>query len=130
LAVEIPIEKTVAGLDRRFLFYTTRSLSILLEFFNGMLSKFSRDYWATQCGQDAYLYLLFQRKLMKLTVGLGVTSLVVSFTVNLFLTDSRKDWIEQSTLGNKAFTTVNAWIHTVLGILFTGAAFYTISEMR
>jgi hypothetical protein len=57
--VEIPIEKNVAGLDRRHLFYTSRSPGILFEFFNKMLSNFNRDYWTTQCGQDAYLYLLF-----------------------------------------------------------------------
>ena len=45
--VEIPIEKNVAGLDRRHLFYTTRSPTILMEFFKGMLQRFGRDYWAT-----------------------------------------------------------------------------------
>jgi len=94
LIVEIPIEKNVEGLDKRHLFYTTRSPSILLDFFKGMLTRFSRDYWATQCGQDAYLYLLFQRKLMKLTLVLGLVSLIVSFSTNLFLAANRKDWIE------------------------------------
>lgn len=45
--VEIPIEKNVEGLDKRHLFYTTRSLSILIEFFKEMLSTFKQDYWST-----------------------------------------------------------------------------------
>lgn len=47
LGVEIPIEKNVEGLDKRHLFYTTRSLSILIEFFKEMLSTFKQDYWST-----------------------------------------------------------------------------------
>ena len=54
--VEIPIERAVPGVNR--LFYTTRSPAILLEFFSGMFSKFKKEYWTQQCGQDAYLYLV------------------------------------------------------------------------
>lgn len=74
----------MVGLDKRQLFYNTRSVSILYDFFKKMLTTFSRDYWASQCGQDAYLYLLFQRRLLRLTVILGVSGLVVSLCVNLF----------------------------------------------
>ncbi len=95
-----------------------------------MLSKFNRDYWTTQCGQDAYLYLLFQRKLLKLTFFLGISSLAVSIATNYFLSDTKKDWIEQSTLGNKVLTPVTAWIHAILGIAFSYYAFKTIFDLR
>jgi hypothetical protein len=85
--VEIPIEKNVAGLDKRQLFYTTRSPSILFDFFKNMLSKFSREYWSSQCGQDAYLYLLFQRRLMRLAIILALSSMIVSLSVNLFISE-------------------------------------------
>jgi hypothetical protein len=60
-----------------------------MEFFRGMLDRFGRDYWATQCGQDAYLYLLFQRKLMRLMVVIGGASMIVSLSSNLFSAPSR-----------------------------------------
>jgi hypothetical protein len=48
--VEIPIEKKVAGLEKRQLFYSTTSPSILFEFFKNALTKFDREYWSTHCG--------------------------------------------------------------------------------
>lgn len=75
----------MAGLEKRQLFYSTTSPSILLEFFKQVVAKFDRNYWITHCGIDAYLYLLFQRRIMKLLVGMAVGTLVISFSVNLFL---------------------------------------------
>jgi hypothetical protein len=57
LVVEVPLERGVPGISK--LFYTTRSPSILFEFFSNMLLKFEKKYWMEQCGKDAYLYLLF-----------------------------------------------------------------------
>ena len=83
--VEIPIEKKVAGLEKRQLYYNTTSPSILYDFFKKVLTQFDRDYWSTHCGKDAYLYLLFQRKLMKLAIIIGIGCLTVSFSTNLFV---------------------------------------------
>lgn len=48
----------------------------------------------------------------------------------MFLSNTRKDWIEQSTLGNKVLTPITAWIHAVMGIMFTIVSFHVIFEMR
>lgn len=50
LGVEIPIEKKVAGLEKRLLYYNTTSPSILYDFFKQVLTKFDREYWTTHCG--------------------------------------------------------------------------------
>jgi hypothetical protein len=68
--------------------------------------------------------------LIKLTFILGVSALAVSFVTNYFLSDTRKDWIEQSTLGNKILTPITAWLHTLIGIAFSFYAFKTIFELR
>lgn len=58
LGVEIPIEKKINGLERKHLYYSTTSPSILTEFFQRIISRFDRSYWIENCGVDAYLYLL------------------------------------------------------------------------
>jgi len=120
----------VAGLDKRQLFYTTRSPSILYEFFRNMLSRFSREYWSSQCGQDAYLYLLFQRRLVRLALVLALVSMVASLSANLFLAEDQTQWFQKSSLDNKTLTPVTAWLHCGLTLLFTVATFYTVFDLR
>ena len=69
---------------------------------------------------------------MRLTLFMGTISLIASLSINLYLTDTRKDWLEQSTLGGNRIllNTFTAWIHTFLVLTFSLAAMYTISEMR
>ena len=130
LLVEIPIEKNVAGLDKRQLFYTTRSPPILYEFFHKMLARFDRGYWSAQCGQDAYLYLLFQRRLIRLAVIVAVASMIVSLSVNLFVTQDQQEWFEKSSLNNKSLTPISAWAHCGLALLFTVLTFFTVFDLR
>ena len=128
--VEIPIEKNVTGLEKRQLFYTTRSPAILYEFFHKMVSKFDRNYWATQCGQDAYLYLLFQRRLIRLALIMAVASMIVSLSVNLFGSSDQQEWFERSSLNNKALTPISSWAHSGLALLFTILTFFTVFDLR
>ncbi|CDW80986.1 transmembrane protein 63c [Stylonychia lemnae] len=123
-------EKNVAGLDKRQLFYTTRSPSILYEFFKKMLSKFDRGYWSAQCGQDAYLYLLFQRKLIRLAIILAISSMVVSLSINLFASTDQQEWFERSSLNNKQISPITAWVHCGLALLFSLLTFYTVFDLR
>ena len=67
---------------------------------------------------------------MRLTLAFAVISMISSFAANLFMSDSRKDWIEKSTLGNRSLTNVTAWLHSLLAIMFTALAFLTVFEMR
>lgn len=68
---------------------------------------------------------------MKLTLIMGAISLVVSLSTNLFMSTSRRDWLESSTLGSHSeITGFSAWLHTSMAVIFSGFAFWTIFEMR
>ena len=121
----------MTGLEKKHLYYTTTSPSILYDFFKRVMVKFDRDYWVTHCGQDAYLYLLLQRKLMRLAILTGVLSLIVSFSANLFTAPTQEEWFTKSSLNFKEFTTpLSAWIHVCLIIFITAITFYTVFELR
>ena len=65
-----------------------------------MFSKFKKEYWTQQCGQDAYLYLTIQRKLIKLTAVMGLTTLLSNLILNLSnLGEGMKVWTEETVLG-------------------------------
>jgi hypothetical protein len=117
-------------LEKRQLYYSTTSPSILVEFFKNAITKFDREYWSTHCGQDAYLYLCFQRKILKQVLIMAVGTLIISFSVNLFLSDSQDDWFEKSTLNNKTLTPITAWMHSFLVIAFTCLTFHTVFDLR
>jgi hypothetical protein len=102
LGVEIPIEKKVDGLERRHLYYSTTSPAILTEFFQRIIGKFDKSYWTENCGPDAYLYLLLQRRLLVLVTLFAVATLFTSFSTNfLFVKQvNGNSLFEQSTLDN------------------------------
>jgi len=82
LGVEIPIDKKIEGLQRKTLYYSTTSPSILTEFFKRIIGKFDKEYWVENCGTDAYLYLLFQRRILALVGLLAFVTLFTSFVFN------------------------------------------------
>lgn len=69
------------------------------------------DYWVTNTGTDGYLYLLFQRRFLKLLVYFSVISLCVSIPINVTMANQEaessdqainiQDWFEKTTLNNK-----------------------------
>ena len=73
---------------------------------------------------------------MRLTAMLAVSSLIASFSVNLFLADSQQDWFEKSSLNNKMINAqtnanlITVWLHCGLAVFFTGATFYTVFDLR
>lgn len=81
------------------------------------------DYWVTHCGTEGYLYLLFQRRLVKLMVYFSVISLCVSIPVNLSSSSSSEevgDWFERTTLNNKELhSNFKGWVHVTLVLVFT-----------
>ena len=42
------------------------------------------DYWVLHCGNDGYLYLLLQRRFLKLTYWLSLIMLVGSAIMNIY----------------------------------------------
>lgn len=67
---------------------------------------------------------------MRLVAIIGVASLALSFSVNIFLSPDRSDWFEKSSLNNKLLTPITAWIHVGLVIFITAITFYTVFDLR
>ena len=67
---------------------------------------------------------------MRLAIVMAITSIVTSFSINLFLAYNLVDWFEKSSLHNKVLTHITAWIHDGLLTFFTIATFYTVFELR
>jgi hypothetical protein len=42
------------------------------------------EYWSTHCGNDGYLYLLFQRRFLKLTVWISAIGAAFTVIMNAF----------------------------------------------
>jgi hypothetical protein len=61
---------------------------------------------------------------------MAVGTLIISFSVNLFLSDSQDDWFEKSTLNNKTLTPITAWMHSILVIAYTCLTFHTVFDLR
>ena len=46
---------------------STKTYSVFIKMFNPLLEELNQDYWTTHTGVDGYMYLLFQRRFLKLT---------------------------------------------------------------
>jgi hypothetical protein len=92
---------------------------VFTTFFSRILAKLDMDYWVTHTGTDGYVYLLFQRRFLKLTLYLAVISLCVSIPINVTSSSDVDDWFERTTLNNKELTKWKSWSHVVLILIFT-----------
>ena len=133
IGVEIPIDRQFFE-DRRPVFYATRSFSIFWSFFSRTLRQFNRDYWSLHVGLDGFLYLLFQRALLKLMLVFALVSLLVSMPINYIETDDSShalsNWFERTTLNNKPLTSLSSWIHVGLVGFYTMITLLTILSVR
>ena len=79
------------------------------------------DYWVTHCGTDGYLYLLFQRRFLKILFYFSLISICVSVPVNVTsaVAETYEDWFEQTTLNNKELGSFRSWLHVFLVLTFT-----------
>ena len=69
-------------MNKRRLFAKTKTFSIFKRMFGTIVYKFEMNYWVLHCGNDGYLYLLLQRRFLKMTSYLSVIILVFSFAMN------------------------------------------------
>ena len=88
------------------------------------------DYWITHCGTDGYLYLLFQRRFLKLLLYFSVISLLVSVPINATSGTSYEDWFERTTLNNKELSNVKGWLHVILVLVFTLLTIRAVQKTR
>jgi hypothetical protein len=123
LTVEIPIDKNfnIQELNQRKIFYKTKTFDVFVNFFSNIVKKLDMDYWVTHTGTDGYLYLLFQRRLLRLMVYFSIISLCVSIPANVTMASgSIEDWFERTTLNNKELhSSYQGWVHVALVAIFT-----------
>jgi hypothetical protein len=110
---ELPVFKNIDGETR--MYARTKTLSIFWSMFSPIIKSLEMDYWVTHCGADGYLYLLFQRRFLQLTVYLSLVSCASAITMNWLIVDDQEgfDWYDQTALNNKAFSNNKGWFHVV-----------------
>ena len=67
---EIPIDQSAKHQERTRtkVYAQTKTISIFRSMIYSLIRKLDMEYWATHCGNDGYLYLLFQRRFLKLSI--------------------------------------------------------------
>lgn len=70
-------------MNKRRLYAKTKTFSIFKRMFLSIVYKLEMEYWVLHCGTDGYLYLLFQRQMLKLSVIISVFTFLFSFVMNL-----------------------------------------------
>lgn len=93
------------------------------------------DYWITHTGTDGYLYLLFQRRFLKLLLYFSAISLLISIPINITSGGSSgdktyEDWFERTTLNNKELSGLKSWGHVLLVLIFTLLTIRAVQKTR
>ena len=70
-------------MNKRRLYAKTKTFSIFKRMFLSIVYKLEMEYWVLHCGTDGYLYLLFQRQMLKLSLILSAFMFLFSFVMNL-----------------------------------------------
>jgi hypothetical protein len=88
-----------------------------------LIEELNQDYWCTHTGVDGYMYLLFQRRFLKLTYYMTAISFFAQFLLYLI----EKDF-EFSLFGDKKLQNENgeielsfekSWVSITIIFLFT-----------
>ena len=74
----LPIDKSLdqQQINKRKIFMSTKTYSVLTALFLPLLNSLEMDYWCTHTGVDGYLYLLFQRRFYTLTKYMVIISML------------------------------------------------------
>ena len=125
-------------MNKRRLYAKTKTFPIFRRMFGSIVYRFEMDYWVLHCGNDGYLYLLLQRRLLKMTSYLSVMILVFSFAMN-YKEHANKDagmeyslsaLLDRATLSNRQLSNYRSWFHVVMVGIITFATIYTIKLTR
>ncbi len=127
---ELPVFKNINGETR--MYARTKTLSIFWSMFSPIVKSLEMDYWVTHCGADGYLYLLFQRRFLQLTVYLSIISCASGILMNSFLADDSDtgSWIDRTALDNKAIVNNKGWFHVVTMVLNTFLTIRMVHKTR
>ena len=74
----LPIDKNIDAqhINKRKVFMSTKPYSVFKHMFFPLLERLDMEYWCTHCGVDGYLYLLFQRRFLRLTTYMSIISIL------------------------------------------------------
>eukprot|EP00347_Sterkiella_histriomuscorum_P002304 403368673 len=133
--VEIPIDRNfnIQAINQRKLFYKTKTYHIFVNFISNIIKKLDMDYWITHTGTDGYLYLLFQRRFLKLLLYFSAISILISIPINITSgvgDQTYEDWFERTTLNNKELSNFKGWIHVILVLIFTLLTIRAVQKTR
>ena len=114
-------------MNKKRLYAKTKTFGIFKQMFLSIVYKFEMEYWVLHCGTDGYLYLLFQRQMLKLSVYLSVIMFVFSFVMNLDDKDKEEkqasglkiSFLDKATLSNRELTNNRSWFHVLMVAVIT-----------
>lgn len=133
--VEIPVRRDENINERKneTKIHTTTNFIYFMRYFWKMLRHFTYDYWLSNVGNDAYLYLFFQRQILKLLVQITVISFSCSLVFNTVVsfsswTDKFHNFLIKALLGNKEVVrSTPSWLQVILTVVISLLTFRTIS---
>ena len=99
------------------------------EFYWKLLYSLRQEYWVLNCGLDAYLYLLFQRKMLKLMAVFSVVALTIPLPVNVYTAENQWDFFEKITLSSQAMA-FKSWIYVILVIVMTVLTLWMLMDLK
>ena len=108
----------------------TRSFKVFWEFYWRLLYNLRAEYWVVNCGLDAYLYLLFQRKFLKLMLLFCFVAVTIPLPLNIYAADGTLKFFESTILSNERFDGIKSWVNVMIVVLFTLATLVTIFDLK
>ena len=134
---EIPIDKNfnIQEINKKKLYARTKTFSIFWTMFTGIVWKLEAEYWVSHCGNDAYLYLLFQRKFGKLALLLTFISIITSIGINSLKQEEVEKgglsaFFDRAILDNKEMTDYRSWYHVIMVLIITSMTIRVIKRTR
>ena len=115
-------------MNKRRLYAKTKTFSIFRRMFFSIVYKLEMQYWMLHCGTDGYLYLLFQRQMLKLSAYLSVIMFIFSFVMNIDDKDKKEvysstgtklSFMDKATLSNRELTNNRSWFHVLMVAIIT-----------
>ena len=78
----------------------TRSFGVFYRLYKKAVGGLNQDYWVLNCGLDAYLYLLFQREILKLLLIYSAIAFSIPLPLNIYMASNSWDWFERIIFSN------------------------------
>lgn len=106
-------------------FYTLKDL------FNKFIPDFSSldpKVWIERCGTDGFIYLYYQRMIIKMLLIFSAIALLVSIPVN-WTSSSEENFFTRTTL-SKSITDWKAWFQVIIVAIFSGGVLLTVYLLR